>query len=230
MNARCAPAAGPGQNGDSALAAYVALLGPVWERLQQINKVDNLQLTSIAKIIETSFRHSLKIIFKKVAEHYLGEMAPALLVTQELLIPLNSQSMHIREHIILYVDYPKKERTRFHIAHELGHVLLQQHVFDDRSRNVRVPRRRGLALGREVFAVEFKPDEEMAADLFAAVVTHQRPPTPRRAAFQLPCLRDLRKSTDPRRGLCHSELHQIVQKLDISCLVRVARGARPAAH
>lgn len=198
--------------------AYSDLLGPVLEQLEKIGDLDKLHLTSIAKIIETSRKDRLKIIFRAVASGNLGEVSPAVLVTQDFCAEVGSKQLRLREHIVLYEEQRTPERTRFYIAHELGHILLHQKLFDDETRRVDVPRERVADLGRSVFAIRFEPVEEMQSDLFAAVLAHQRPAPRGRRPFEFPCLRELKKLTHPRRKLCHSAVYQVVRQLDVSCL------------
>ncbi len=203
---------------------YADLAHRVYDVLSALNPFDKLHLTSVAKVIEVSREHRVRIIFREVTREILGPMFPAFLVTQDLvaLVPGGGTKMEVREHVILYVDNKRDpEKTRFCLGHELGHIAIHEKLFDDPSRRVLVPpshyKRMRQQPGEGKFAIEFKDREEMEADLFAAALVHQRPVPSGRKPFEMPCLREVRDMAQPRKKLCYSRIYSVVKSIRLSC-------------
>lgn len=178
--------------------AYEAVLRPVLGRLAELTAWRGLHLTSIAKAIEKDSDYRYRVILHQVSKDLLGELYPAVLVNQELLVHEHGvdEPIVIDENLILYADDLPPEHARFAVAHELGHAYLHQpHEHQKEGDYFYVDLPDGTA-ARQYFAILFKPDQEMQADLFAAILTEQRPAPTGRGDFRPPCLREVLRLRD----------------------------------
>lgn len=182
----------------------------VVDRLNNLTAGNPLQLASIAKAIEQSAGERIKVIFRPIAREVLGRYAPAVLLTQRMEIsgPGLDDPFHGYEHFVYHVsDDDDAVASRFHIAHELGHILLHR-PYSDANQEARyyLPVEGTVA---DMYAVEYRPEEEMEADLFAAVLHHQRPAPLRPDVFHELCLRSAAELNE--MGVFRSTLPEVLR-------------------
>ena len=191
---------------------YEAMVGRVVGQLNGLAAISSLHLTSVAKAIEHSADERIKIIFRPMAAETLGKWAPAVLLTQRLEVtgPGIERPFLAYEHFIYHLREDERSvATRFHVAHELGHILLHKPYTDD-SEDARyyIPLE-GTAT--DMYGVEYRPEEEMEADLFAAILHHQRPGPVRPRMFHELCLRAAEQLAG--LGVFRSNLPDLVQRV-----------------
>ena len=190
----------------------------VLSEIESLGTVDSLGLAGVAKAIERFFAERVKIVFRPTTDEMLGSMAPAVLLTQELEAVRRGcpAPLHLAEHFVFYAtDSDDPLKTRFAVAHELGHILLHKPLSEERAdarRYVRMPGASGRNGG--LFALQAEPQDEVEADLFAAILCDQLPTPPSVVVLEPPCLRRLAKYIE--MGLVRSDLQQLLPA-NLSC-------------
>lgn len=159
-----------------------------------LNKLDNLKehstlhLTSIAKAIEHHNKRICKIVFHKLIGKGLDAKGHAMLLTQELnaRCEFDQTNAKLYEHFIFY-DTKGIEtiHVRFAIAHELGHIFLQNPMNRDNADRYPVP----IEGCESLFAIKYEPEDEIEADIFATIMCEQRKIPIREIFFAPPCIK-----------------------------------------
>jgi len=174
------------------IMAYENVVRDVLRRLNGISSLSSLHLTSVAKAIEQKAGEIIKIVFRPVARERMGRF-PTVLLTQRLGVTGAGapEGFFVYEHFIYYPKEAPEQlrRTRFSIAHELGHILMHAPylpTYAGQRVYRRVPRTK-----RDMYSVKYAEDAEVEADLFAAILCQQYPPPRRPSAFHEPCRRHI---------------------------------------
>lgn len=175
---------------------YRNLVKSVLEELARLDDLSTLHLTSIAKAIESATLDTRKIIFRPKPKTDFEDGKPiGIMLTQEyraFFVGAQGEKT-IYEHLLYYPipdDSPEDRlKTRFLVAHELGHILIHASKYTDD--NSRIYRPIDSAPG--LYAIDYTDEEESAADIFAAILCDQREQPVRPNSFREPCLRSLRE-------------------------------------
>jgi len=165
---------------------YYGLVEDVLGRISQLEDYASLHLTSIAKAIELYNFKINKIVFQELKGKGLIH-GPGILLTQELeMVGYDNQEFTTFDHFIFY-DTTKAEdfKIRFTIAHELGHVFLHNPMDKAEDERIFMP----LKGYEHLFAVEYSPDDEVEADIFALIMCEQRKVfRQNQDSFRFPCV------------------------------------------
>ncbi len=207
--------------------SYRQLLRTIVPHLKVISGLDNLHLTSIAKIVEQHDGNQTKVTFRPVPEGTLGKMRSGALATQVHRIPVpgSKKPMRIWEYVILYYESEPTLKKRFCIAHELGHIMLHSRLLKNGTRRVTIPLGAEFGAQRVVHLNDFTAEEELEADLFAAVLTEQRPPPAGRKALSTPCIKQLRKLVGPSGSVHRPSLYALIRRVPTPCTSGHARAS-----
>jgi len=111
-----------------------------------------------------------------------------MLLTQELSTrsEYDQTNAKLYEHFIFYdVKDITSLHVRFAIAHELGHIFLHNPMKRDKKDRYQVP----IKDCEVLFAIRYKPEDEIGADIFATVMCEQRQIPKRENYFTHPCIK-----------------------------------------
>lgn len=168
--------------------SFLECVKVVLGRLNKLQGHSSLHLTSIAKAIEHNNRKITKIIFHELVGKGLDKKGHAMLLTQKLSTKseFDQINANLYEHFIFYDTKDIRPiQVRFAIAHELGHILLQNPMNIDKIDRRRVP----IEGCDSLFAVKYKPEDEIEADIFATIMCEQREIPKRELLFKPPCIK-----------------------------------------
>lgn len=172
---------------------YYSMVDSVLGSLAKLQNYSGLHLTSIAKAIELSNPRINKIVFKELTGEGLNINGPGILLTQELeMTGYDGKKLITYEHYIFYethkVPYAK---VRFAVAHELGHILMHNPMNKHREDRIHLP----VKDREHLFAVEYDPEDEAQADIFAMIMCEQRQAIERQP-FTNPCIKFVQTCID----------------------------------
>ena len=200
---------------------YQALLRSVLDSLDSLSHLSHLHLTSIARAIESLLKDKRKIIFRAKPRKEFGNTYPfGVTMTQEYKthLPGSKRAKTFYEHFILYPRASHQrtrakdlEKTRFSVAHELGHILMHM-PYISKSNKCYVNLEGGL------YRVDFTERQEQEADLFAATLCDQRPIPQRPENFHGPCIHKLLELRDA--GLFGSSGLDAIMPEDNECMLK----------
>lgn len=172
--------------------SYKLIVKDVLTNLRRIGSLRSLHLTSIAKAIEQEAQETIKVIFRPVPPDKLGKF-PTVLLTQQLEATGAGapNGFTIFEHFVFYPQESPDQllKTRFSIAHELGHILMHAPYLPRYIKRRKYDKIEGTNGG--LYSVAYNDEDEIRADLFAAILCHQYPPPPKPSEFHAPCRRIL---------------------------------------
>ncbi len=193
---------------------YYGMLGAVLEDMGELQPLHYLHLTSIARAIEFLSGDKRKIIFMGVSkDDFDDDTYPAgVMLTQEYQarFPGTDEEKRLYEHFLFY---PKHEqipddprdivRTRFSIAHELCHVLQVIRKTTEEPDTAYPTKVYPVCevicdpnTPFSLYAMDFSPEDERKADLFATILCDQRKRPEREEGFKEPCIRTLHELRD----------------------------------
>ena len=187
---------------------WASFADQVLSHLNNLKKLQGLHLTSIAKAIEVTLKDNIKIIFRGEPEGVDGEDFTGVTMSQECQVyrPGCAEAALLTEHFIFYSESRDPSEIRFYVAHELGHILMH-HPMEQHDRE---------SIGIEghdeadFYVLRFTEDEEVEADLFAAILIEQRPSPkpPRPTEFVCPSKRTLGELK--RKGLLNKKFASLI--------------------
>ena len=168
--------------------SFTQCVKKVLNKLDDLKDHSSLHLTSIAKAIEHNNKKICKIVFHKLTGKGLEAKGHAMLLTQELSArsEFDQTNAKLYEHFIFY-DTKDVENihVRFAIAHELGHIFLQNPMERDKADRNPVP----IEGCESLFAIKYRPEDEIEADIFATIMCEQRKIPKREIFFTPPCIK-----------------------------------------
>ncbi len=186
---------------------YKDVAQKVLRKLNRLQGLEDFSLASISKAIEISSKNKIKIILRGQPDFKVSSSFRGAMLTQELKARMVGcdRPVKVYEHFVYFTDKLKPSERHFAIAHELGHVYLH-HSQKRRKKDfveIKIPKSI-RPQNTSFFVINFLDSDEMEADMFAAILAEQTPPTVRPDRFVMPCARLLNKLK--RKKYIHSKL------------------------
>lgn len=161
---------------------YPSGLGPqkvvdrVLERLNKLAVQPQYPFSDVVQAIEMRHTSRIRVIYRPSPASFFGDSLFSVALHQDVAVAVHGArgSFGMREVFLYYPVDCEPLKTRFAIAHELGHLFLHWGRGEPSCVSLG-------ATASEIYLQEFNSTQEMEADTFACILCEQRPAQPARA-------------------------------------------------